>query len=725
MKKHILLVIMFLFLSGILMAACGGKEEGKEPAESVWKGIAPGMEDLTAITERTEYYDVAVESEALFELGMEASAARTIALGGSGWLPMGTQFFRGEPVQLWADAAPEESDIYLYRKDGSRELLLEDFSTGYVASQSKPSCRWYMDQDGGYYCYGGIYQELDGMYSESAGFLARILSSGEVLYEAVLEPGIFIRGLCQAEDGRVYLLLVDRTEDKMYGVWKLAEADSATGEPVAESVRELPWKFEVYLGKAGDFPAAMGYNLNTDRQISGADLEEGSLSPILYFTGLSYGWHDDLTLQDFQVRKDGVIEFLWTGAGGAGGLLERLEMEKVEKIPIVVRGRLSGNKWFGNRVIQFNRENSTYHVVVEDCGSGNNEEDFARLTSIQIGAGGGPDIINGSLMRDYMEGLLDKGALEDLTPYMEVSGVREEEYFPLAFGSLRQGEHIYGVNYNVIVWDYKVAADLPGSREMPDIEKLADALLAREGEGRYCRGYDAGEVLRVFLQGSEDLWGMVDWESGSCEFHTPLFGKLLEAAGRYGDDGRKNMESIAVYRSLSDVLELEGLTGTHETEFEGKVTSGILFDDGCHAAYSWAGDMSINANSSHKEGAWEFIRFLISEEAQSADFRGVWFPPVHREAFDAWEQWFLNQYTNVHKEGLVSERLYNGRPVTDEMLVEFRERIEDARPLPFRTVPLLDIILEEAEDYFNGFKSAEEVSGVINRRVQLYLDERK
>lgn len=53
------------------------------------------------------------------------------------------------------------------------------------------------------------------------------------------------------------------------------------------------------------------------------------------------------------------------------------------------------------------------------------------------------------------------------------------------------------------------------------------------------------------------------------------------------------------------------------------------------------------------------------------------------------------------------------------------QRIEDARPLPYRTAPVLKIVLEEAADYFNGSKSVEEISGIINRRVQLYLDERK
>ena len=45
--------------------------------------------------------------------------------------------------------------------------------------------------------------------------------------------------------------------------------------------------------------------------------------------------------------------------------------------------------------------------------------------------------------------------------------------------------------------------------------------------------------------------------------------------------------------------------------------------------------------------------------------------------------------------------------------------------LYIQTVPILEIIQEEAKDYFNGNKSAEEIGKVINNRVQLYLNERK
>ena len=45
---------------------------------------------------------------------------------------------------------------------------------------------------------------------------------------------------------------------------------------------------------------------------------------------------------------------------------------------------------------------------------------------------------------------------------------------------------------------------------------------------------------------------------------------------------------------------------------------------------------------------------------------------------------------------------YYGEDTSEEKLTEYRETIQEARPLPLRTRPILTIILEEAEDYFNG-----------------------
>ena len=720
MKKYGMLAGLLLLCT--LFAACGAGEE----KESSWRGVEKGMDDLTAITDRTEYYDLAVEAEELFDLGLwernppDESLVNVLAMGGTVYLPLGTQFYLGEPVQLWATVRPDTSEVYLYRKDGTGELLLSGIPSRYT----KPGAeyQWYLDQEGNlYYSRMANYSaysrdEVRKDYEEDTSFV-KFLASGEVLFEYMLEPGVIVEDICQLDDGRVYLQIKDSVERTRY----YGEVDPATGDirPVGQS--EMFYELVPKLGTAGSSVAAVGNSsLSMSREFVRMDFSGEGSSTLLSLVGTSYAWHEKLSLEDFRVLEDGGIELLWTDLNGVGGLLERLEMVRVEKTPIVLRGVFQGDAWIAERVALFNRQSSDYHVVIEDCGN-NDPDDFARLTSVQIGSGKGPDILCGQrLLQDYIAGLLDKGALEELNVYMEASGVREEDYFPLAFSVWRQGERIYGINPLVSLQGIRMDEKVLGGREEPDIETLADALLARGGDGVYLRGLDSARLLKLFLEGSENLWGMVDWEKGSCDFSVPLFSKLLEAAGRYGDDGRKNPEAcIAENRILFSFYEFDSLA---EQEGTGKVTSGYLFDDGCHAAMTSANTMVLNANSAHKEGAWEFIRFLLGEEAQTAGDHPP--APVNRKAFEGWLKQEIDKgFMMFTSDGEMIQ--YTKEDATEEKQVEYRKTIEEALPLPLRPAPLIEIILQEAEDYFNGSKTIEEVSRTVTNRVQLYLDENR
>ena len=61
--------------------------------------------------------------------------------------------------------------------------------------------------------------------------------------------------------------------------------------------------------------------------------------------------------------------------------------------------------------------------------------------------------------------------------------------------------------------------------------------------------------------------------------------------------------------------------------------------------------------------------------------------------------------------------------LTTEKVDEIREKLEKTRALPHRIEPLLEIILEEADHYFNDAKTIEEILPIIENRVQLYMDE--
>ncbi len=144
---------------------------------------------------------------------------------------------------------------------------------------------------------------------------------------------------------------------------------------------------------------------------------------------------------------------------------------------------------------------------------------------------------------------------------------------------------------------------------------------------------------------------------------------------------------------------------------------GRLFDDGCYGGMYSDYTLAVNANSRNKEGAWEFISYLIGEESQGRDF-DVTVMPVHRGVFEVWLQEMIEKYGEIYG-------AYKDEDLSAKKQEEYRNAVENVRFLPLRTVPVLKIILEEAEDYFNGTKSAEEVSRVLDNRVQLFLDEEK
>ena len=206
MKKSVM--ILTILLTGSLLAACGDNAEQEDP----WIDIAPGS-DLTDVTERTEYYDLFVETEDLFDVELweknpEAYYSGDIEkLGITVYNLLSTQFAKGEPSQLWSVVSPAGVDIYLYRTDGSRELLLSRLSDD-DCSFVDARYAGYMDNNRNCYFYVTNWPEINRTYTP-AGTIMKILPTGEILYQNSLEPGFSMDDIRQTEDGRIYVLLAD------------------------------------------------------------------------------------------------------------------------------------------------------------------------------------------------------------------------------------------------------------------------------------------------------------------------------------------------------------------------------------------------------------------------------------------------------------------------------------------------------------------------------------
>ena len=711
---------MALLLFCLSLSSCSGQNND---SQLPWQGIQTGTKDLSAITDRTEYYDITAEQEPIFQWEPKGENS-PLAERRSSFISM--QFYQGEPVQFWGIETIRGQfmfwDLYLYRLDGSRELLLQDISM---------KSRCYLDQDGNLYLWKNSFETIyeDGSTETTETILQKYSPSRELLYEQQFEYGYNIQEIRQTADDKVYLFTSSNGADEQNSR-KLAELKPSTGVVTELGAVSLSKELsQPDLGTWGKKLVTLKYQQLYGNEITAINVKNGKETCVLSFQGTTYLLPSDLYLQEFRVLEDESVEILWTSADGSSSLRERLRMEKVERTPIVLRGQdVTG--WLAKQINAFNRQNKTYHVIVEDCGYGNDMEDFARLTSVQIASGKGPDILYGGLMQDYISGMIKNGLLEDLRPHMEKSGMQEENYFPFTFAAWRDGEKICGISpATPSLSSYRMDSAVLGGMQEPDIQTLVDVLLARQEDAVFLKTHDSQMLLEFLLEGSDTLWGMVDWEKGSCDFNGELFAQILETAKRYGkSENKRDLTPIAEGRSFIDIYVYDE---KEEREKKGKTICGVLFDDGCHVAVNSYSALAINTNSSNKEGAWEFLSFLLGDEAQSASNI-----PAARSNFAAWVEKQKETFANGKKVDMMyGERLadgsikptgrviYTAADVTDEIIEEYTEALEDARPCPLRTIPILDIISEEAADYFSGSKSAADVAKLVTNRVQTYLDE--
>lgn len=206
-------------------------------------------------------------------------------------------------------------------------------------------------------------------------------------------------------------------------------------------------------------------------------------------------------------------------------------------------------------------------------------------------------------MFNVSESILKKGVLANLAPGLDAMGITDEEYFP-AVRALRMGDVVYGIRSFIAPTGYSIRESVLGSKDQPDIETLVEKLYTYpDQKAVWWAGAWPEVILEYLLSGSEDLWGMIDWEKGTCDFSEELLAKMLEIAKRYADPGRKSQgeeESALVdfYMLVQNSLK--------QLESEGKVIINYPFDDGNYPAYERIGaGLMLNANSKHQEGAWD------------------------------------------------------------------------------------------------------------------------
>ena len=682
MKKYVVWIItLILTICAAVLIGCGKEEE----------------QDIYVLWTDTE--DLPVPSDTDKELR---------------YLDM--QYYQGEPVQFWGklqeDGAGEKIlQVFLYKSDGSSSLLFDAVPMKYY----NYSYKWFLTQDGSCILLRG-------------DEIVRLDPEGRELYSRSMQNSS--QGICQLSDGSIFLLTLE------FGTaaYHLEQLDPETGAVKNVDAVALGTQSMQNGGYLRISAGENGILLLDNKGFWEINARTGKKTCVLDFAETNYELSDNMSNpEDFRITGENQAELLLRGSK------VKLYLVNVSRERTIITVRLVNvNNWLRECTARFNKENEIYYVLLEQPDENTDWSDMETRALVDM-AGGKVDIVDGVILPD-MVGSIENGGLTNLAPLMEEAGIREEDYFPMAFDAWRDGEKIYGVTLDSYTNNYWISEELLEDGTF-DIETLVDNMLIYQGGKVMGWNWDERYILEFLLSGSEDLWGMIDWEEGACDFKSGLFGKMLEAAKKLKYDSVKNAQDQD-YLLAYKIVRFYDYIERPETNTEGKVEAGWLFDDGFYPIAATMSTFAIPSTAPHKEGAWEFLCYLLGEEQQSEMAKMLqndYQLPVNRKAFEAYAEREIevgaiepsSESTPItYKAGgngnhLSKEEYRALYDLTPERVEKIREDLEKAKYAPYRTEHILDIIYEETAAYFAGDKSLEEICDILESRVGIYVKERQ
>lgn len=404
---------------------------------------------------------------------------------------------------------------------------------------------------------------------------------------------------------------------------------------------------------------------------------------------------------------------------------------------------LYGTMWLNQdsrkNIINFNKTSDKYHISVKEYAT---EDYSAGLTQFNndITSGNGPDIIDIANI-DYKQ-YASKGVLADLYPYMEREGIHKEDYLENVLKAYEVDGKLCGVLPQFYVTTTVAKASKVGTTPGWTLGEMLDFVENSEAENVFPYG-DRTSVFYYCIYNNIDEF--IDWEEGKCYFDTDDFIRVLEFAARFPEEANYNNEEGTSARLRADKILLMQTSLSSVQEFQ--MMNGLFGEKVTYIGYPNSerngnliqavnGCVAINTKSKHKDGAWEYVKTVISEEYQDSLISGwsSWGFPVRKATLDKlfekdmtpeyYEDENGNQVEQMKTSWGYDDFNIDIYAATQEEIDTVKEIIASAnRSANSINEELSNIITEETEAFFKGQKSAEETAKIIQNRIQVYVNE--
>jgi ABC-type glycerol-3-phosphate transport system substrate-binding protein len=417
-------------------------------------------------------------------------------------------------------------------------------------------------------------------------------------------------------------------------------------------------------------------------------------------------------------------------------VLNRIPFDEIREKTVITlaSGDLEGTG-ISAAVAEFNRTNNLYIVEIVDIRRtyGTMHTDFERF-ALELIAGRGPDIIHTSNLQFHQ--WAGRGLFVDLYELIDAdTRINRGDFVESVLRGLEMNGKLYQITPDFRIVTLMGNPNVLGSNPGWSIDEFMAVINANPQATLPMGDFTDGRSLLWHLI-SYDITSFVNWETGTVYFDNEYFISLLEFAYELNtrihitwDGFPKDTyqlilsgEQIIYPRWFNYLWEYSLLQDIFGGDF---VFKGYPVENGS-GNFMWVlSGMAITTTSANQQGAWEFIRFFVSEEWQRRQFRSHIFDiPTNKAVLDLSFAEAMEERRNPITMG-VGNNIYTVRPLTQEHVDNIRALIDSVSSDFSNDHSLGTIIDEGVNDFLNGLITAQDAARIIQSRASIYVAEQR
>jgi len=477
-------------------------------------------------------------------------------------------------------------------------------------------------------------------------------------------------------------------------------------------------------------------------------------------------------------------------------ILNRIPDEEVPEKIIITLALVQSDYYLRRAVIKFNKANDEYRIAFNDYSKYADDYDYSpAYTQLNndIISGNVPDILvldSEMPLNSYFK----KGLFADLNTMFESdTEINRSDFLENVLDALEYNDKLYRITPSFRVTTVAGKKSLLGERTGWTVAEMMQFINEHSDKRAF---FDLTQTSALEYLCSMMISDFIDPVTGECDFNSEAFMSILEFANTLSDksvwddmDWNNDMTDFwndydNMYRNGTTLLNITDIYNIRSTWNDLKYTFGeeatlVGFPtaEGNGSIIHPNMQLAISAKTPAKEGAWSFIKYLLSEEYAE----GIYQLPINLAALETLCEEAMKENDNYYDyeygvapvavaevaveetieeatEEVVEEAVEetvddSGEEITEEEIVDtedviieddvivepgyyyrdeamtkeqvdkFMTFLKSLTKLAGSNQEILDVITEEAAAYFAGNKSVEETAELIQDRARRIISE--